>query len=289
MSSFDLAVAYRICPQVGKTAHNLPFSHNKLELSEACLRSFRNSLGELRVKLWVLLDGCPGEYHEIFRKYFAPEQLVLVPLPGIGNLPTFEQQIDILLKQRDAELVYFAEDDYFYLPGQFGAMTDFLMANNDADFVTPYDHMDCYRLNLHDRPKWLRVAGNHHWRTAASTCLTFLTRRNTLAETQAVFRSYARGNSDASLWLSLTKESVWDPFRLARYAANNHWLAKIMLKAWLYNWNQILFGRRRKLWVPIPGVATHMDANALSPTIDWRNQMQSQPESSRASLTPQSY
>jgi len=48
------------------------------------------------------------------------------------------------------------------------------------------------------------------------------------------------------------------------------------LKAWIYNWDQILFGRRRKLWVPIPGIATHMDANALSPTIDWKTRMQAE-------------
>ena len=49
-------------------------------------------------------------------------------LPATGNRGTFGLQLDILLKQADSEMVYFAEDDYFYLPGQFFRMLDFLKA-----------------------------------------------------------------------------------------------------------------------------------------------------------------
>jgi hypothetical protein len=267
---YELAVAYRIYPQVAKPALGLPLSHDKLQLADACLRSFRDSLGPIRVKLWALLDGCSREYGDLFLRYFDPEQLVLVPLDNIGNLGTFDRQIDLLLEQTGAELVYFAEDDYFYLPGQFAKMVEFLNANEDADFVSPYDHLDCYQLELHNRPKWLRVSADHHWRTASSTCLTFLTRRDILRQTENIFRSYGRRNSDASLWLSLTKDAIWNPFTLARYCATNSWLTKIILKTWIHGWRQILFGRQRKLWVPVPGIATHMDASALSPAIDWK-------------------
>lgn len=56
---YDLAVAYRIYPKVSKPARSLPFGDDKYQLSEACLKSFKESLGSLRVKLWALLDGCP--------------------------------------------------------------------------------------------------------------------------------------------------------------------------------------------------------------------------------------
>src|SRR5258706_10992724 len=94
--SYDLAVAYRIYPKVARPALGLPLSHDKLQLADACLRSFRESLGTLRVKLWVLLDACPPEYEEMLFRYFDREQLVLIPLQKTGNLGTFEQQIDIL-------------------------------------------------------------------------------------------------------------------------------------------------------------------------------------------------
>jgi hypothetical protein len=274
--AYDLAVAYRIYPQVAKPAQGLPLSHDKLRLAEACLRSFRESLGTLRVKIWALLDGCPPEYEDLFRRYFEATDLVLIPLNGAGNLATFGKQIDILLNQLDSDVVYFAEDDYLYLPNQFHAMIDFLRAHKDVDFISPYDHLDCYTLELHNRAKWLRVFADHHWRTASSTCLTFLTTRATLEQTAHVFRTYRQRNSDASLWLSLTKQSIWNPLKLVP-TGTNLWQTKIRLKAWIHGWRQILFGSRRQLWVPLPGIATHLDANALSPTIDWRVLLEQRP------------
>ena len=267
-SPYDLAVAYRVYPVVSKPARSLPFGDDKYLLSEVCFRSFKESLGDLRAKVWVLLDSCPPEYEELFRRYLDPEDLVVVRLEGAGNGATFARQIDILLEQSDSDVIYFAEDDYFYLPCQFQEMMDFLSTQDDVDFVSPYDHPDCYKLDLHRGPKWLRTSGSHHWRTAASTCLTFLTRKEALAQHASVFRSYARGNYDCALWLSLTKRRVFNPVAFARYLLQgSYW--KILAKAWLYGWRQILFGRRVKLWVPVPGIATHLDANALSPNVDW--------------------
>jgi hypothetical protein len=269
MTQYDIAVAYRIYPVVSKPALGLPFSDDKLRLSEVCLRSFKESLGSLRAKIWVLLDQCPEVYAELFLRYFDSRDLVLLRLPGVGNQATFGKQIDILLNQTDANVVYFAEDDYVYLAGQFPQMVEFLQSYDDVDFVTPYDHLDCYTLEIHQRPKWVRIHSGHHWRTAASTCLTFLAKKDTLRRYQKNFRSYCDRNYDSSLWLSLTKYSIFNPFQALRFAINQRFFTKIIVKAWLYGWNQILFGRRAKLWVPVPGIATHLNAQALSPTIDW--------------------
>ncbi|HET9182725.1 MAG TPA: glycosyltransferase family 2 protein [Candidatus Angelobacter sp.] len=272
-AKYDLAVAYRIYPGMAKAALGLPFSGDKYRLAEACLRSFRNSLGTLRARIWVLLDGCPPAYAELFHKYFADEDLVLLRLPGIGNQGTFLQQIEILSNQEDAQLVYFAEDDYFYLPGQFHLMTNFMKTFPEMQFITPYDHLDCYTLDLHRKPKWLRVHAGHHWRTAASTCLTFLTSKETLQQTAGIFRTYARKNFDCSIWLSLTKQSVLRPLDFCRWVLREPLFAKITLRAWWFGWAQILFGKRHKLWVPVPGIATHLNAEALSPSIDWLARM----------------
>jgi hypothetical protein len=278
MNNYDIAIAYRIYPRVSQPAVGLPFSDDKLRLSEICLRSFRESLKGLRVKMWVLLDDCPDSFAALFTKYFEAEDLVLVRLPGVGNLATFAKQIEILLAQTDSDLVYFAEDDYFYLPNAFSRMAEFLRANSDVDFISPYDHLDCYTLEIHRRPKWIRIHAGHHWRTAASTCLTFLTRKQNLVSNEANFRSYCRRNYDCSLWLSMTKFSIFDPVQTLRFAVQRPMLAKIIAKAWFYGWAQILFGRRANLWVPVPGFATHLDTRALSPTIDWSTLMNQQAE-----------
>lgn len=266
---YDVAVAYRIYPVVAKPAIPLPYSDDKLKLSEVCLKSFKESLGSLRVKVFAILDACPPEYEVMFKKYFKEEDLELIKLNRTGNQATFKMQLDLLLSQDVAPVVYLAEDDYLYVPGAFARMTQFLQASEDVDFISPYDHPDCYRLGLHNTPKWLRVYAGRHWRTAASTCLTFLTRKKTLQETADVFRSYCSRNSDASVWLSLTKGAPLRPHSLIRYLGSEMLSARVVVKAWMYCWKQILFGRRRTLWAPIPAIATHLDARGLSPGRDW--------------------
>jgi len=273
---YDIAVAYRIYPKVAQAALALPCGDDKYRLSEICLRSFKDSLGGLRARIWVLLDGCPPEYSDLFTKYFDRNDLTVLNLGGIGNQATFRRQIEILLEQQDSDVVYFAEDDYVYLPGEFRCMIDFLLEHKDVDFVSPYDHLDCYTKELHRQPKWLKVYGGKHWRTAASTCLTFLTTRETLRKTQAVFRKYKRRSLDCSLWLSLTKRRVFNPVFFTRQLFQEPLFCKIILKSWLYCWRQILFGRKWRLWIPIPGIATHLDSNALSPNVDWRALMEAE-------------
>lgn len=282
----DLAIAYRIYPKVADGAIGLPFSEDKFRLSEVGLRSLKDALGSLRVKLWVLLDGCPTEYEDLFRKYFDKTDLELIALPGVGNQATFAKQIEILLHQQESEIVYFAEDDYFYLPGQFRGMMDFLLAHENVHFVSPYDHLDYYTMALHHSPEFSMTFGDRQWRTVASTCLTFLTRRKTLAETESVFRGYKRRSLDCSLWLSLTKERVFNPFFFVAHLFRHSLFSKVILKSWLYFWPQILFGRKWRLWVPVPAVATHLDANALAPNVDWRALMEQSKERSAAESLP---
>jgi len=273
---YDLAVAYRIYPEVAQSALGLPASEDKLRLSEMCLRSFKDSLAGIRVKLWVLLDGCPKEYEDLFRRYFDAEDLILIPLSGCGNQGTFAKQLDILLQQRESEIVYFAEDDYFYVPGQFHCMIEFLLGSDEVHFVSPYDHLDYYTMALHHAPRKVTERAGRQWKTAASTCMTFLTRRETLRKTQSIFRNYKRRSLDCSLWLSLSRERVFNPFFFAKNLFREPLFCKVILKSWRHFWRQLLFGGRWNLWVPVPAVATHLDANALAPNVDWRTLMEQQ-------------
>jgi hypothetical protein len=285
MESYDVAVAYRIYPKMSKPTSALPFGNDKHLLSEVCLKSFKDSLAGLRTKMWVLLDGCPPEYRDLFLQHFRAEDLVFVELDHVGNQATFEKQIDILLSQQDAEVVYFAEDDYFYLPAQFSALLRFLSANPAVHFVSPYDHPDCFRMELHRGATSLTMFERRYWSSAGSTCLTFLTTRGTLRKTQHVFRTYTRGNHDSSLWLSLSKRAVFSTSKVLRCAVNKEerGQARIVARAWLQGWRQILFGRRWNLWMPIPGIATHLDAGGIPPSVDWIPRITKQVEALRIS------
>jgi hypothetical protein len=261
----DLAIAYRIYPGVSKNPAF--FSTDKLKLSTMCLRSFKGALGSLTVKIWAILDGCPPEYEELFRGTFDRDELEVVSLEKIGNLPTFALQIDLLTKQTAAQFVYFAEDDYFYLPNALEKMVEFMRANKDVDFVTPYDHPDSYNTSSRFERHQVRPFVDRYWRTASSTCLTFLTSRETLQRTQSTFRTYCRGNWDCPVWLSLTQK-----YELANPRV--HWSNFFRFAIWgqTLRWGlgALLFQRRYRLWVPMPTLATHMESPCLSPLVDWQ-------------------
>ena len=55
--TYDLVVAYRIFPKVSKSPPI--FQNNKYKLAHLCLKSFKESLGSLKVKIYALLDNCP--------------------------------------------------------------------------------------------------------------------------------------------------------------------------------------------------------------------------------------
>ncbi len=99
--------------------------------------------------------------------------------------------------------------------------------------------------------------------------MTFLTRKDTLRRKRHIFRTYCWRNHDCSLWLSITKHSVFNPLQFLRLLFRDKLFAKMIAKSWLYGWPQILFGKTLKLWVPVPALATHLDHRALAPGIDW--------------------
>jgi hypothetical protein len=264
---FDLAVAYRIYPGVSKVPAF--FSTDKFELSRMCLQSFKRALGKLRVKVWALLDGCPAEYETLFRETFQDSDLEVLNLDKIGNLASFSLQIDLLMGQTEAPYVYFAEDDYFYLPDALEKVVSFMKENRDVDFATPYDHPDSYYTSSRVERHLVRPYGDCYWRTASSTCLTFMTSRDGLVRNQSALRSYSRGNDDCAMWLSLTQKLA-----LANPAIHWHNIAriKIWIKMWRWGVGRVLLGRRYRLWVPLPALATHMESTGLSPLIYWQKE-----------------
>jgi hypothetical protein len=266
MSDYDLAVAYRIYPGVSKVPP--VFSQDKYKLSELCLKSFKDSLGDLKTKMYVLLDNCPPEYQKLFKKYFKSPDLEFIHLDGVGNQATFDLQIKTLLKQEDSERVYFAEDDYFYLPGQFKEMIEFMDDNEDADFLSAYDHLDYHTHPLHQHSYETRASSTRQWRTANSTCLTFLTTKKILQETRSVLETYTMGNYDSSMWLALTKYQI-NPLNMRR----SNEMKKIIFRVWRDTWRQIITGKRFKLWTPIPTIATHMENNCIAPGMVWKKIM----------------
>lgn len=266
-NQYDLTIAYRIYPGVSKTPFIYPT--DKLKLTEVGIRTLKQAFGNHQAKLFFLLDNCPPEYQAMISNFFEDQHTTYINYNGIGNLATFGKQIDLLLNQSESEIVMFAEDDYVYRKNELSKAVALLKKKSNADFVTPYDHLDSYVLPIHTEGRYEIIADEMlHWRTSASTCLTFLTTKSTLKKTEKVFRSYCKGNWDSSLWFSLTKYNVLNPASILLLFSDK-FLFKTIAKSWMYNATQILFGRRYKLWQPIPSIATHMENISLAPIIDW--------------------
>jgi len=268
-TKYDLTVAYRIYPSVSKTP--LVFQDNKYKLAELCLRSFKSSLGDLKVKLIVLLDDCPEKYRLLFEKYFDKEHLIFKEYDGIGNQRTFDKQIELLLEQNFSEIVYFAEDDYYYLENRFIDMIHFLKNNKNVDFVTSYDHPDNYSRFFHTQPHNIHVYDSGYWRTGQSTCLTFLTTKKVLKKTANIFRTYVKGNHDYAVWAALTKFAGLNALSIFKSILAEIYYLKLFLLTWKSGWRQLLFGRKWRLWSPVPSIATHMQRDGIAPGVDWES------------------
>jgi hypothetical protein len=128
--------------------------------------------------------------------------------------------------------------------------------------------LDYYTNTIHEYKNSIKLSQNRHWRTAGSTCLTFLTTKNVLQKTKNIFLTYEKGNTDLGLWLSITKHS-WNNPKIIIKSSKNLFTLKSFYKSLLYNKNQIFRGKRWTLWIPIPSIATHLEKKYLSPSRDW--------------------
>ncbi|HWA33721.1 MAG TPA: hypothetical protein VG737_06305 [Cyclobacteriaceae bacterium] len=264
---YDVVIAYRIYPGVSKTP--FIFQNDKLMLTEVGVRTLQQSLGGMHAKIFFLLDNCPPDYKSMIQKYFPDEDIVFLDYPGIGNLATFKKQVELLLEQNFSEVVMFAEDDYVYRTGELRKAIQILKNNQQMGFVTPYDHLDSYLLPIHTKHRYKIISGEGlHWRTSASTCLTFLTSKEILQKTRKTFLTYSNGNWDSSLWFSITGFNIFSLSALG-YLFSDQFLFKIIAKSWLYSPLQNLLGKKYSLWQPMPSIATHMEKISLAPNVDW--------------------
>lgn len=257
--TYDLTIAYRIYPWVSKKP--LFYSEDKLKLSELWIKSLKLWLWSLNAKIYVLLDNCPSAYENLFLKYFDKKNLEFIKYNWVWNLNTFKQQINILLKQNESEYIYFAEDDYLYLPNCFEVWL-WAIKDKRVDFVSLYDHSDNYILPFQKIKSNINVLSGHHFRTNSSTCLTFLTTKRTLKKTKSVFLSYCKWNYDYCLWISLTKYNTFNIFHKENFL--------LLLRAYYYGFFTILFWKKYSLYTPIPSLATHLESTWISPVIDWK-------------------
>jgi hypothetical protein len=206
----------------------------------------------------------------LFRKHWPAEDLVCLHYPGVPPGTTLHEQSRILIGQTDARLCYFAEDDYFYLPGQFKLAVDFMRQNADADFVSLFEHPDVHSTDLHRLPRETRTSGGKTWFSGFCTTHSFMARHEILVANQRVFLLFNNWtNPDLAMWIALTKKRAFNIFKFVQWLPRHKFWSGSIGLAWYHFWRQILFGRRYKLWVASPSIANHMVAAMPAPGVDW--------------------
>lgn len=262
---YDVAVCWRIYPGVSKDP--IFYKEDKFKLAQLSFRSFLKSAEGLKIKYFILLDGCPPLFENIFTENIPPGDLEIIHTDNIGNRGTFQKQLEILLSQPDAPLVFFAEDDYLYRPMVFKDMIQFCRNNKLANFITPYDHLDYFDHPIHAGP-WHEINGHKIvWRSVVSTCLTFLTSKDILVRSLPVFSTYRLGNTDCSIWVTLTRR--YSILSMVRFFFNNKECFLILKKAFKYSFRYFFAGKKFHLWSPVPSIATHLERDHIAPGVDW--------------------
>ena len=143
----------------------------------------------------------------------------------------------------DDDVIYLLENDYLHLEGWVDAVRLLFYSQISWHYVSLYDHLDKYNYHerFHKRYKRLKsfinVTKFNHWRSAPSTCGSFLVRAKTLRE---------------------------DQFYVIRFKDRK--LMPIL---------KIL--KNRTLLSALPGLSTHCMEGLLSPTIDWRKIAENNP------------
>lgn len=225
----------------------------------------------------AILDGCPDPYAKLVQELFPGPSTTIMRLDGEGNFATFGIQAKWLLEQDDAEVVFFAEDDYYYRPKTFAPMLDFLASGDDIHFVTPYEHPDYERHRIHRYKKQSRDHQGQNWQRVSTTCLTFLTTRSTLRRAWPHMSSYCEGASDSTVWSALTRFPP-HPSR-----------AGLFLKTLRHLPRQVLMGPSYGLWCPTPGFATHLESKHIAPDFEAEIQEAVARQSANTSASETSY
>jgi hypothetical protein len=148
-----------------------------------------------------------------------------------GNAASLLQVYDIYLNEFKNRDVYFVEDDYLHLPYSLSLIQEGVDRFN---LVTGYDHTDRYTRidDVSFQQESIVLGSTCHWRTAESTTCTWAT----------------RGGEWGEKIVNIAKQYLLEDRAFFRHLINS----------------QI------RLYTPIPGCTTHMNANQLSPFTNWQ-------------------
>lgn len=185
-----------------------------------------------KVKYTAFYDTTNGKDHFIFNK-----DIDIIETQAGGEASSFTNLLNYVIEQDyDGEdIIYFVEDDYTHQYGWVDILQEGVKQIG-ADYYTLYDHPDKYYLPMYENLQSKIIATDSiHWRTTPSTTCTFACKFKTLKKYIEIHLEFCKGD----------------------YTRDHNMFTELWKKG-------------SNLVSCIPGYATHVEANMLSPIIDWK-------------------
>ena len=199
---------------------------------EACFINLLNTTQNKDVKIHLVMDGkIEDNWINKYKDNYISHEIV-----G-GNIDNITKELYKIAKQTDIgenDLVYILENDYLHADGWVDKVINLYNTFEGLNYISLYDHNDKYFLPMYENlTSKIISTDKHHWRTAPSTCGSYITTKRIFDEDYSVHIGENIPIGDHHKWL------------------------------WLNN------NKDRFILTPIPGLSTHCMDGLLSPTINW--------------------
>jgi hypothetical protein len=226
----------------------------------------------------VFADNCLDETIEFFNSL----GLYVIELDNLGNALSFVAILDYAInKFQDNDFVYFLEDDYLHLANARQVLLEGLEI---ADYVTLYDSPDKYidykkggfnhYVNGNGEDGKVFLTQTSHWKITSATTMTFACRIKTLKEDYKIWsffktQDYLAFQKLAGYPLRFSSDLQVVKNKLSEVTSAGMGSLKRRLRIIYHYYKNKFYTPKRTLIVSIPGKATHVEVEYLTPLTDW--------------------
>jgi hypothetical protein len=222
--------------------------------NENCLKNFCRVFSDHIDDIYAIADNCSESTIEMIKKYINPVNIEKVSIGhGAG---TFNLALDMALKGKDDEIVYFVENDYIHLSNSPKILEEGFKLG--APYVTLYLHPDKFIPPYQGGNPEVDNDGGYLTRIYRgetqlfgmfnSTTMTFAAKVKTLKEDEAILRKWTSGThpNDFQMFLELRDKGKVLLCPLNTFSTHGEiaWLAplyKVKQENLIEEWKQHLF------------------------------------------------
>jgi hypothetical protein len=220
--------------------------------NENCLKNFVHVFGNQNLE--IIADNCNEETIQMITKYCHPDRINKVSVGhGAG---TFNLALDMALKEKDDEIIYFVENDYIHLKGSPQILEEGFKLG--APYITLYLHPDKFIPPFQGGNPEVDNDGGYMTKIFRgetqlfgmfnSTTMTFASTVKTLKEDESILRKWTSGThpDDFQMFLELRDKgkALLCPLNTYSTHGETQWLAplyKIKQENLIEEWKKHLF------------------------------------------------